>query len=94
MLDKRLFGRHPNTTHLLHNRSYYDVETLLRNRLQTAPALMDRLALSAELNGHTGCVNGLDWSANGRYTQHDNTWHRPYACQLSYVHHPSRTRRW
>lgn len=66
MHDKRLFGSLPNTTQLLHNRSYYDVETLVRNRLQTAPPLMDRLGLSGNLDGHTGCVNGLDWSANGR----------------------------
>lgn len=55
-----------NTTQLLQNRSYFDVETLLRNRLQTASPFMRQLEQEALLSGHDGCVNGLEWSSSGR----------------------------
>lgn len=30
------------------------------------PNLIQRLGLSRELDGHTGCVNCLEWSSDGR----------------------------
>lgn len=69
MHKKHIFNRrrHCNTVQLLHERSNYNVETLLCRRFHTPAALMTRLANERELNGHDGCVNGLEWSSNGRW---------------------------
>lgn len=55
-----------NAVSLLSNRPYYDIETLIRNRMKAAPQFIQRLDLDTRLKGHTGCVNCLEWSANGR----------------------------
>lgn len=55
-----------NTVILQNDRTYYDIETLVRNRLKGAPQLIQRLDLDAKLEGHSGCVNCLEWSSNGR----------------------------
>lgn len=56
-----------NTTKLLGDRSYYDIEPIVRNRLQAAPQFIKRLELDAVLEGHNGCVNCLEWTSNGRF---------------------------
>lgn len=56
-----------NTTHLLNERGIYDIEKIIRNRQQTAPQFIRRLGLDNMLRGHTGCVNCLEWSSDGRY---------------------------
>lgn len=67
MKTKNVLGRPPiNTVQLLENRCYFDVETMLRNRMQSASQFMQRLELEAILTGHEGCVNRLEWSASGR----------------------------
>lgn len=55
-----------NVTQLLGDRSYYDIETIIKNRMQSASQFMKRLELEAMLEGHMGCVNCLEWSDNGR----------------------------
>lgn len=55
-----------NVVSLQNDRSYYDIETLIRNRLRAAPLFIQRLDLDGKLEGHTGCVNCLEWSSNGR----------------------------
>lgn len=55
-----------NVTKLLSDRCYYDIETIIRNRLQTAPQFIKRLELDVALEGHNGCVNCLEWTSNGR----------------------------
>lgn len=55
-----------NATKLLADRSYYDIETIIRNRLHAAPHLIKRLDFDGMLEGHTGCVNCLEWSSDGR----------------------------
>lgn len=55
-----------STTLLIGNRSYFDTERLLYNRLQSAPQFMRRLDLEYMLEGHNGCVNSLEWNSKGR----------------------------
>lgn len=69
MLDARLRARHINTALLLHNRPYHDMETLLQNRLHTPRSVMSQLQEETQLFGHNGCVNGIEWSTNGRSVQ-------------------------
>lgn len=60
---------YPNVTNvaqILLNRNYSDIEHILKNRLKTAPQFIDKIELEAELKGHSGCVNCLEWSTNGR----------------------------
>lgn len=61
-----VYSKSLNTAQLISNRSYYSIETLIRNRLQAAPQFIDRLELEATLEGHNGCVNCLEWSENGQ----------------------------
>lgn len=56
-----------NTAQLLSDRSYYSIETLIKNRLHTAPQFIERLELEATLEGHNGCVNCIEWSEDGQY---------------------------
>ena len=37
-----------------------------QRNLQVTPALIKRLGLETELEGHTGCVNCLEWNETGR----------------------------
>lgn len=55
-----------NAVTLQNDRSYNNIETLIRNRLKAAPQLIQRLDLDGKLEGHNGCVNCLEWSSNGR----------------------------
>lgn len=55
-----------NVAQLIGDRSYYDIETLIKNRLQCAPQFVKRLELEAILDGHMGCVNCLEWGAGGQ----------------------------
>lgn len=60
---------YPNVTNvaqILANRNYSDIEHIVKNRLKTAPQFIDKIELEAELKGHNGCVNCLEWSDNGR----------------------------
>lgn len=36
-------------------------------KLQVTENLISRLGLEKELNGHTGCVNCLEWNETGEY---------------------------
>lgn len=40
---------------------------LLKQRFQFSDNFIRRLGLEAELEGHHGCVNCLEWSPNGLY---------------------------
>lgn len=62
-----IYSKSHNTAQLISDRSYYSIETLIRNRLHAASQFIDRLELEATLEGHNGCVNGLEWSENGQY---------------------------
>lgn len=65
---KRKFN-YPNVTNvaqILLDRNYSDIEHIVKNRLKTAPQFIDKIELEAELKGHNGCVNCLEWSTNGR----------------------------
>lgn len=48
------------------DRDYYNIETLISNRLKAATNFVDRLDLEAKLEAHTGCVNCIEWSSNGK----------------------------
>lgn len=61
-----IYSKSLNTAQLISDRSYYSIETLIRNRLQAAPQFIDRLELEATLEGHNGCVNCIEWSENGQ----------------------------
>lgn len=55
-----------NVAQILLDRNYSDIEHIIKNRMKTAPQFIDKIELEAELKGHNGCVNCLEWSANGR----------------------------
>lgn len=55
-----------NIAKLQCDRSYNDIETLIRNRVTTSSHIVDRLDIESKLIGHKGCVNCLDWGSNGR----------------------------
>lgn len=55
-----------NVAQLMTDRKFYDIETLIRNRLQCASQFVKRLELDAILEGHMGCVNCLEWTTNGQ----------------------------
>lgn len=57
--------RPPNVTQLLVDRCYYDIETIIKNRLVYSSSFIRRLELDAILEGHNGCVNCLEWNATG-----------------------------
>uniref|UniRef100_A0A182JVP5 WD and tetratricopeptide repeats protein 1 n=1 Tax=Anopheles christyi TaxID=43041 RepID=A0A182JVP5_9DIPT len=65
MKPKQPYGNATNVTKILTSRPYWDMEHVLRNRLRTAPQFVDNIELEAELRGHNGCVNCLQWSDNG-----------------------------
>uniref|UniRef100_A0A182J123 WD and tetratricopeptide repeats protein 1 n=1 Tax=Anopheles atroparvus TaxID=41427 RepID=A0A182J123_ANOAO len=66
MKRKQRYGYVTNVTKMLSDRSYWDVEHVLRNRLRAAPQFVESIELETELKGHHGCVNCLQWSDNGR----------------------------
>uniref|UniRef100_A0A182P8N9 WD and tetratricopeptide repeats protein 1 n=1 Tax=Anopheles epiroticus TaxID=199890 RepID=A0A182P8N9_9DIPT len=66
MKPKQPYGNARNVTKILTSRPYWDMEHVLRNRLRTAPQFVDSIELEAELRGHNGCVNCLQWSDNGQ----------------------------
>lgn len=67
MLHTRVPGHSvQNATQLLSMRSQFNIENIIQTRMQSARCLMDRLELEAMLDGHTGCVNCLEWSEDGR----------------------------
>lgn len=55
-----------NAAQLISKRTNVSLEKTLRDRLQSAPQYIHRLGLDAELVSHTGCVNCLEWSENGK----------------------------
>uniref|UniRef100_A0A182VY85 WD and tetratricopeptide repeats protein 1 n=1 Tax=Anopheles minimus TaxID=112268 RepID=A0A182VY85_9DIPT len=65
MKPKQPYGNSRNVTKILTGRAYWDMEHVLRKRLRTAPQFVDNIELEAELRGHNGCVNCLQWSDNG-----------------------------
>lgn len=54
-----------NVTQVINDRSYYNIEGLIRNRLICAPNFIRRLELDSILEGHDGCVNCLEWNVGG-----------------------------
>lgn len=60
----------PRTTRnivlLQNDRPYYNIETLIQNRLKAALQFIQNLDIEAKLEGHMGCVNCLEWSSNGQ----------------------------
>lgn len=60
------YSRVPNVTQLLNDRSYYNIEGVIKNRLQSAPNLIKYLELDAILRSHNGCVNCLEWNSTGK----------------------------
>uniref|UniRef100_A0A182R0J6 WD and tetratricopeptide repeats protein 1 n=1 Tax=Anopheles farauti TaxID=69004 RepID=A0A182R0J6_9DIPT len=65
MRSRKPYGNATNVAKILTQRDYWDVEHVLRSRLKTAAQFVDNIDLEAELRGHTGCVNCLQWSDNG-----------------------------
>lgn len=55
-----------NVISVLNDRSYYDIEQLVKSRMKAAPQFIQNLDVEAKLEGHNGCVNCLEWSANGQ----------------------------
>lgn len=55
-----------NVASLQNDRSYYDIEQLVRNRMKAAPHFIKNLDVEAKLDSHNGCVNCLEWSSNGQ----------------------------
>lgn len=55
-----------NVVLVQNDRSYYNIETMVKNRLKAAPQFIQNLDVEAKLEGHVGCVNCLEWSSNGR----------------------------
>lgn len=58
-------GNISNATQLISDRQYRPIENVIKNRLQCSSEFMNRLDLDTELEGHTGCVNCLEWSESG-----------------------------
>lgn len=55
-----------NVLKLLQNREITtNCGKILKGRTQFSDNLIKRLGLEAELEGHQGCVNCLEWSPNG-----------------------------
>lgn len=61
-----IYSKSLNTAQLISDRSYYSIETLIRNKLHAAPQFINTLELEATLEGHNGCVNCIEWSESGR----------------------------
>lgn len=55
-----------NVVSVLNDRSYYNIEQLVKHRMKAAPQFIQNLDVEAKLEGHTGCVNCLEWSTNGQ----------------------------
>lgn len=66
MKRKHHYSYATNVAQILLDRNYGDMEHIVRNRLKTAPPFIDKIELEAELKGHNGCVNCLEWSEDGR----------------------------
>lgn len=66
MKRKHHYSSVTNVAQILLDRNYGDIEHIVRNRLRTAPQFIDKIELEAELKGHNGCVNCLEWSDDGR----------------------------
>ncbi|XP_052865980.1 WD and tetratricopeptide repeats protein 1 [Anopheles cruzii] len=64
-MKRKQYGSVTNVTQMLADRPYWDIESVLRNRLRTAPQFVDNIELEVELKGHNGCVNCLEWSDTG-----------------------------
>lgn len=45
----------------------------ISQRLHVTENLISRLGLEKELNGHTGCVNCLEWNESGQYVSYFHT---------------------
>lgn len=94
MKRTHIYSKSLNTAQLISNRSYYSIETLIRNRLQAAPQFIDRLELEATLEGHNGCVNCLEWSEDGQRLasvsddQHIMIWDPFRHCRLTDIQTP------
>uniref|UniRef100_A0A182NSR3 WD and tetratricopeptide repeats protein 1 n=1 Tax=Anopheles dirus TaxID=7168 RepID=A0A182NSR3_9DIPT len=65
MRSRKPYGSATNVAKILTQRAYWDGEHVLRSRLKAAPQFVDTIELEAELRGHSGCVNCLQWSDNG-----------------------------
>lgn len=55
-----------NIVQVLNDRSFYNIETMVKNRLKAAPQFVQNLDVQSKLEAHVGCVNCLEWSSNGR----------------------------
>lgn len=55
-----------NIASIQHDRNYYDIESYITNRLKAATNFVDRLDLEALLKQHSGCVNCIEWSPDGK----------------------------
>lgn len=55
-----------NVAAIQNDRSYYNIESIVRNRLKAAPQFVQNLDIDAKLEAHTGCVNCIEWSTNGQ----------------------------
>lgn len=53
------------TVRLTAARERGDIDRTFQNRLMVTKSTIDRLGLERELNGHTGCVNCLEWNRDG-----------------------------
>lgn len=56
-----------NVALIQRDRTYYDIETMISNRLKVASNFVDRLDLEKTLAQHASCVNCIEWSSDGRF---------------------------
>lgn len=56
-----------NIVNYLHSReNHWSSAKLLRKNFQFTTPLLKRLTLECQLDGHSGCVNCLEWSSDGK----------------------------
>lgn len=65
MFNSKVYSR-TNTTQWIIDRQYGRIDNYIRQNLQSAPSLIERLELDSVLEGHDGCVNCLEWSSDGK----------------------------
>lgn len=65
MRRQELFPGPYSLTRLLQRQQLGELDRLIKNRLHASRGLIDRIELEADLIGHTGCVNCLEWNETG-----------------------------
>ncbi|XP_055378898.1 WD and tetratricopeptide repeats protein 1 [Condylostylus longicornis] len=66
MYSQRFYPGTRNSTALIFDRQYGNIDSIVCHRLQTCKPYIERLELELILEGHNGCVNCLEWSDTGQ----------------------------